>query len=494
MPPKFAPLKLQVSIDEDRHSGSSSHPHGMGERNINLESLRLNNDGITVMSNSLNPYSFSTQGLSKGGQEVGMYGKISERDIRILKRLGAGAGGDVWKGFYFKENRFVAVKKIRVFEKEKRSQMMNDIKALVDSASTNNPHLISFYGAFHIPDSGQIAIVLEYMDGGSLADVMKKTPERKIPENVLSKITSKILIGLRSLHKERHTIHRDIKPANILINLMGEPKITDFGISSFMDNTLDKANTFLGTQAYMSPERLQGCPYDISSDIWSLGLTLVEAATGKWPFPDCSDKLIEYMMQVMEHEVPMVSDPSYSSELRAFVSLCLLKDPLKRPQAEELLTHPFILKHQSDPVSLRDFMQCVFDPQEKLDEIAVVFAWNYFALLSAGKLTELAPLYSEASVLHHDGVRCAGSPSIVSKLREVAQMNLGFKIEHKVLQVDCQPLGSDGSALVHVHGHLVTPLSGGPGGQALDFNSTFVLTQFEGVYTVASQMYRVWQH
>lgn len=59
-----------------------------------------------------------------------------------------------------------------------------------------------------------------------------------------------------------------------------------------------QAKTFLGTQAYMSPERLQGEPYDISSDLWSLGLTLVEAATGKWPFPECSDKLIEFMMQV----------------------------------------------------------------------------------------------------------------------------------------------------------------------------------------------------
>lgn len=130
--------------------------------------------------------------------------QISESDIRIVKRLGSGASSVVFKGFLHKENRFVAVKKISVFEKDKRHQMMNDIKALCNADDI--PELIKFRGAYHCPDGGQIAIVLEYMDGGSLGDLMAKV--QKIPENVLSKITARILMGLSHLHKHKKMVHR----------------------------------------------------------------------------------------------------------------------------------------------------------------------------------------------------------------------------------------------------------------------------------------------
>ncbi len=93
----------------------------------------MNDDGITVMTASYNPYSFNAEGMSKGHADGGLNYKISERDITITKRLGAGASSVVFKGFLFKENRFVAVKKINVFEKDMRHQMMNDIKGLVDA-------------------------------------------------------------------------------------------------------------------------------------------------------------------------------------------------------------------------------------------------------------------------------------------------------------------------------------------------------------------------
>jgi serine/threonine protein kinase len=112
---------------------------------------------------------------------------------------------------------------------------MNDVKALCD-APPNIPGLVQFLGAYHVPESGQVSIVLDYMDGGSLGDVLQKV--KKIPENVLSKVTASVLHGLAHLHRKSHMVHRDIKPANILVNLDGEPKITDFGISAFIDNTL----------------------------------------------------------------------------------------------------------------------------------------------------------------------------------------------------------------------------------------------------------------
>eukprot|EP00983_Pelagomonas_calceolata_P108170 1159427-Pelagomonas_calceolata.AAC.1 len=110
-----------------------------------------------MLTRSYNPYNFTTEGFTSKGSNGGQHYKISEKDIWIIRRQGAGASSTVFKGFHFRENRFVAVKKINVLDRETRHQMLNDVKALCDARAV--PGLIAFAGAFHMPDSGQIAIV-----------------------------------------------------------------------------------------------------------------------------------------------------------------------------------------------------------------------------------------------------------------------------------------------------------------------------------------------
>nr|ADI46833.1 MAPKK1f [Volvox carteri f. nagariensis] len=317
------------------------------------ESIRISDDSLTVLTQSHNPVSFTAEGMRLKNEGVFYKARISEKDIRIIKKLGQGASSIVYKGFLVRENKFVAVKKINVFERETRHQMINDLKALCDAPS-NVPGLVSFYGAYHVPESGQISIVLEYVDGGSLADVLAKVG--RIPENVLSKMTSKILRALAYLHKEKHL----------------------------------------------------------------------------------------------------------------------------RPTAEMLLGHPFITKTSaSDPsVSLKDFMQCVFNPHDKLDEIAIVFAHNYYALLNAGvvRLRDLAPLYSAESTLRYDGDSTVGCDAILAKLQSVAHMHAGWKVTHEVVDVQCQPLGFYGSALVNVAGRLESPAAAN---KPQPFTEVFVLSQMQ---------------
>lgn len=119
------------------------------------------------------------------------------------------------------------------------------------------------------------------MDKGSLEGILKSVD--KIIEAIVGYIAYHILLGLNYLHKELKLIHRDIKPANILINSRGDVKIADLGICGKLDHTMDVTNSWVGTLVYMGPERLNEMSYSFTSDIWSLGLTLLECMIGKSP-------------------------------------------------------------------------------------------------------------------------------------------------------------------------------------------------------------------
>jgi serine/threonine protein kinase len=127
------------------------------------------------------------------------------------------------------------------------------------------------------------------MDAGSLALVLRKVG--KIPENILGMIAFQMLEGFHYLHKIKKVTHRDIKPSNILLNTNGVVKIADFGVSGTMESTVDCMTSWVGTANYMSPERIKGESYYSDTDLWSMGLLMVECVTGRFPYPDPEDKV-----------------------------------------------------------------------------------------------------------------------------------------------------------------------------------------------------------
>lgn len=161
------------------------------------------------------------------------------------------------------------------------------LKELVILHQCVSPYIIDFYGAFF--QDGAVYMCIEYMNGGSI----DKLYAGGIPENVLRKITYSTVMGLKSLKDEHNIIHRDVKPTNILVNTRGQVKICDFGVSGNLVASIAKTN--IGCQSYMAPERISGggmAPtgnqdgtYSVQSDIWSLGLTVIECAMGKYPYP-----------------------------------------------------------------------------------------------------------------------------------------------------------------------------------------------------------------
>lgn len=270
----------------------------------------------------------------------GMEYRLKVEDVALAEGapLGAGACGVVMKGTIKTTGQTVAIKTVKVDDKGKREQLMNEIKGLVAAAGSKN--LVQWYAGFVSKKSGAVHVVLEFMDRGSLADLKKRLGGAGVPDVHLSCVTAQMMNGLDHLHG-RHILHRDIKPENVLHNAAGEVKLTDFGIAKDLDTTMAVAGTFVGTVTYMSPERAQGEDYSLASDIWSVGMVVYELATGKYPFANI-ESFPHLYQHLCEEPEPRLPDGPYSPELAEFVALCLTRDVARRPDTPALVRHPYV--------------------------------------------------------------------------------------------------------------------------------------------------------
>jgi mitogen-activated protein kinase kinase len=237
----------------------------------------------------------------------------------------------------------MAMKEIRLeLDDAKFTTILKELVILHECVS---PYIIDFYGAFF--QEGAVYICIEYMDGGSI----DKLYTGGIPEPVLRKITYSTVMGLKSLKDEHNIIHRDVKPTNILVNTRGQVKICDFGVSGNLVASIARTN--IGCQSYMAPERISGGgmstagnadgTYSVQSDIWSLGLTIIECAMGRYPYPpEVSSTIFSQLSAIVDGEPPGLPEEGYSLMAHDFVKGCLNKTPSARPTYAMLLNHPWL--------------------------------------------------------------------------------------------------------------------------------------------------------
>ncbi len=284
------------------------------------------------------------QGMKRNAQLIPDH--IDFRDLEMGDVIGKGASGVVQRAVHKPSGLQLAIKLIGVYEKEKRKQVMNDIKALEHA---DCPFLVKFYGAFY--NEGQVKLALELMDAGSLRDLIRRVDKPIVPEPILAKITQQVLNGLMYLHRVKHQVHRDIKPDNVLINSTGAVKLSDFGIAKELGVTVGICITYIGTMIYMSPERIIHKKYSYSSDLWSLGLMLIELAIGSYPYPKGDGTQMEIIESILHKPEPVLPE-SFNPEFRDFVSHCVRKNPEERWSAVQLAAHPWVLRYSQDEVDL----------------------------------------------------------------------------------------------------------------------------------------------
>jgi len=265
---------------------------------------------------------------------------IRSEDLHPITVLGSGHSGSVYKALDIRNDRFVAVKSIALdVSAEMKEQILSEMNILYQCKS---PFIIGFYGADFVDN--RIAIYTEFMDGGSIEHAIKRLG--KAEEPVLRAVAVAVVRGLCYLWNMK-IMHRDVKPSNILVNSSGDVKLCDFGVSVQLVNSI--AKSYVGTSVYMAPERLLGNEYTIRSDVWSLGLSLMEMALGRFPYFDANSsgqRPVAVLESIVNHDPPTLDAAEFTAELREFLSLCLHKMPEKRPTFDELSHHSLIVSSE----------------------------------------------------------------------------------------------------------------------------------------------------
>ncbi|KAL1310468.1 hypothetical protein AAFC00_000761 [Neodothiora populina] len=312
--------------------------------------------------------------------EIGVEFRLDLRneDLQVIKELGAGNGGTVSKVMHTATKVVMARKIIHVEKnKEVRKRIVRELQIMHDC---NSPYIVSFYGAF-MNDMGDVIMCMEYMDVGSLDSISRNFGPVRV--DVLGKIAEAVLGGLTYLYRAHRIMHRDIKPSNVLVNSKGQIKLCDFGVSSELDNSV--ADTFVGTGTYMAPERIQGSPYTVKSDVWSVGLTLMELAIGKFPFhagsseggddddePSGPQGILDLLQQIVGEPSPKLpKSDAFPVILDEVIDKCLKKDPHERPTPAELFEHDaFLQAAKRTPVDLEAWAVSMMERHNRKSHLA----------------------------------------------------------------------------------------------------------------------------
>jgi len=297
--------------------------------------------------------------------------RFSADDLEDMGEIGHGSFGTVNKMKHRQTGTVMAVKRIRctmdagflTLDEKEQKQLLMDLDVIMRSNECE--FIVQFFGA--IFKEGDCWICMEVMDT-SLERLYKLVYERlgeRLPEDIIGKVTVATVKALSYLKDNLHIIHRDVKPSNILLDRKGRIKLCDFGIAGQLVDSIAKTRD-VGCKPYMAPERIdpqKARGYDVRSDVWSLGITLVEISTGQFPYPPWNS-VFDQLQQVVHGDPPLLTPnrhPYFSLEFINFVNHCLIKDEGQRPKYKQLLESKFVKKYEDAIVDVHGYVTRVLE-------------------------------------------------------------------------------------------------------------------------------------
>lgn len=291
------------------------------------------------------------------GSPHGGYERLDAEAVSWLRSwkqgesLGRGAYGEVFKAMV--AGRFMAVKKIPLDLSLQEKAAEKEISVLLLEINTlkrlKHPRIVRYMGCIR-QDSDHdpaLLIFLEFMPSGSIKAMLTKFGS--YGEGLVRKYTRQILEGLEFLHQNQ-IVHRDVKGANILIDPQGDAKLADFGacgqLKALQDTVTGGMKSIQGSVFWMAPEVMK---YKAGrrSDIWSLGCTVIEMITAEAPWPNLRQEKLsvtEMLKRIVEGPDPPPMPDNIPSACRSFLTHSLARDHTKRPYADKLLKHRFIVE------------------------------------------------------------------------------------------------------------------------------------------------------
>ncbi|SPQ22813.1 91eec135-ec62-4550-b230-cee031e2cb22 [Thermothielavioides terrestris] len=289
---------------------------------------------------------------------------VSKEDPNKLyakqKKIGQGASGSVYVAKRLRpgvppgsqlaksSSDRVAIKQMDLAHQPRKELIVNEILVMRENKHAN---IVNFLDSFLMDNEKELWVVMEYMEGGALTDVIENNPV--ITEEQISTICLETCQGLEHLHSQ-NIIHRDIKSDNVLLDARGNVKITDFGFCAKLTETKSKRATMVGTPYWMAPEVVKQKEYGPKVDIWSLGIMAIEMIESEPPY--LNEEPLKALYLIATNGTPRLKKPEkLSKELKAFLSVCLCVDVKSRASAQELLNHEF-LKHGCPLASLADLL------------------------------------------------------------------------------------------------------------------------------------------
>eukprot|EP01114_Cavostelium_apophysatum_P012751 TRINITY_DN2924_c0_g3_i1.p1 TRINITY_DN2924_c0_g3~~TRINITY_DN2924_c0_g3_i1.p1 ORF type:complete len:566 (-),score=119.63 TRINITY_DN2924_c0_g3_i1:62-1759(-) len=277
----------------------------------------------SVLQNGLTEY------LSLPSLEGSQISKVvNYDDLHVLQTIGSGAFGVVSKALY--RNTYVAIKQLvnngNITERH-MADFITELQVMLNLKP--HPNVVGFIGVCASPT---FCLVIEYMEGGSLIEVLQSN--RELPQETLAKIVRGCAAGIQYLHQENCT-HRDIAARNILLDKDLTPKISDFGLARMVEGEDEKKTvTFVGPLRWMAPESINNRKYSKRSDVWSFGILLIEVYTRSLPFPEMTP--LEVATKISHFEMCPEAPSDAPKAIQQLVSECCRFDPNVRPDAGQI--------------------------------------------------------------------------------------------------------------------------------------------------------------